>query len=106
MIYNKLVRDKIPEIILNNNEEPITRVLDDSEYIKYLLLKLNEEVLEVVESCGEDRLEELADLLELIRCIALVEGKSLDDIIKIADDKNKKRGSFKNKIFLERVLTK
>lgn len=35
-IYNKLVRDKIPDIIVSNREKPITRILDDIEYKKEL----------------------------------------------------------------------
>ena len=31
-MYKKLVRDKIPEIIKGNNQNPITRILSDEEY--------------------------------------------------------------------------
>lgn len=103
MSYNKLVRDKIPEIIRNNGEEPITRILDDVEYKLELEKKLLEECKEVIASNGEDRIEELADLLEVIRALATLEGKTLDDVIETADKKALKRGSFKNKIYLEGV---
>ena len=59
MAINKLVRDKIPEIIKNNNETPITRILSDEEYKIELEKKLYEEYQEVLESSGENRLEEL-----------------------------------------------
>ncbi len=59
MAFNKLVRDKIPEIIKNNNETPITRILSDEEYKIELEKKLYEEYQEVLESSGENRLEEL-----------------------------------------------
>jgi len=102
--YNKLVRDKIPEIIKNNGEEPITRILDNDEYKKELEKKLFEEYQEVVATTtSEDRIEELADVLELIRTLAHLENKTLDDVLKIADDKNIKRGAFKKQIFLEKV---
>ena len=52
MSYNKLVRDKIPEIIKNNNETPITRILSDEEYKIELEKKLYEEYQEVLESSG------------------------------------------------------
>lgn len=66
MAFNKLVRDKIPEIIKNNNETPITRILSDEEYKIELEKKLYEEYQEVLESSGENRLEELADMLEVM----------------------------------------
>jgi len=106
MKYNKLVRDKIPEIIKNNGEEPIIRILDDIEYKKELEKKLFEEYNEVIESSNKDRLEELADMLEVMKCLAELEGKTIEDIIEISNDKNLKRGSFKDKIYLEKVLKK
>jgi len=105
-IYNKLVRDKIPEIIKSNGEEPITRILDDEEYKNALEEKLYEEYNEVITSSNENRIEELADMLEIIKALAIVEGKTLDDVIKVADKKNKKRGSFQKKIYLEKVIGK
>lgn len=105
-IYNKLVRDNIPMIIKENGECPITRVLDDKEYKSELEKKLNEEYLEVLESSGNDRLEELADMIEIIRSLANLEKASLDDVIKIANEKSSKRGAFKDKIFLEKVIEK
>lgn len=103
-IYNKLVRDKIPEIIKNNNEEPIIKILNDKDYKKELENKLNEEYKEVLESKGQDRLEELADMLEVISSLAKIENSTLDDIIKIAKNKTSKRGSFDKKIYLEKVI--
>lgn len=105
-IYNKLVRDKIPEIIKNNNEEPITKILNDIDYKKELENKLYEEYQEVLEATGKDRLEELADMLEIISYLAKLENSTLDNVIEIANKKVLKRGSFKNKIYLEKVITK
>lgn len=104
--YNKLVRDKIPEIIENNGEIPVTRVLSKEEYKKELEKKLYEEYQEVLESQGSDRLEELADILEVINYLAQLEDKTLEDIIAIAQEKATKRGGFSKKIYLERVLKK
>ena len=105
-IYNKLVRDKIPEIIKNNNEEPITRILNDIDYKKELENKLYEEYQEVLEATGKDRLEELADMLEIISPLAKLENSTLNNVIEIANKKVLKRGSFENKIYLEKVITK
>lgn len=104
--YNKLVRDKIPEIIKINGEEPITRILTEEEYKKALEKKLLEECYEVLESQAKKRLEELADLLEVMKYLSQLENSSIEEVTKIGLEKNEKRGSFKNRIFLEKVITK
>ena len=105
-IYNKLVRDNIPEKIKGNGEMPIIRTLSFDEYKIELEKKLYEEYLEVIDAKGEDRLEELADMLEVIRALANLENKNLNEVIVIADKKNEKRGAFEEKIFLEKVIEK
>ena len=103
-IYNKLVRDKIPNIIKEKGETPVVRTLDESEYKNELEKKLYEEYKEVIEATGDDRVEELADMLEVIRALANLENKNLNEVIVIADKKNEKRGAFEEKIFLEKVI--
>lgn len=103
-IYNKLVWDNIPNIIENNGEKPITRVLNDDEYKSELEKKLLEEYNEVIEATGNDRVEELADMLEIMKYLAKLENATLDDVIKVAKEKANKRGAFENKIFLEKVI--
>lgn len=101
--YNKLVRDKIPEIIKSNGEQPITRILNDEEFKEELERKLNEEYQEVIKATGKDRVEELADMIEVISYLAKLENSSLEEVIKIAEEKGNKRGKFEDKIFLEDV---
>ena len=103
-IYNKLVRDKIPNIIKEKGETPVVRILDENEYKKELEKKLYEEYKEVIKAIGDDRVEELADMLEVIRALTSLENKTLNDVITIADKKVKKRGAFKEKVFLEKVV--
>ena len=103
-VYNKLVRDKIPNIIKEKGEIPVVRILDEDEYKKELEKKLYEEYKEVIESTNDERVEELADMLEVIRALANLENKNLNDIIKVADKKLEKRGAFEEKIFLEKVI--
>lgn len=103
-IYNKLVRDNIPDIIRNNNETPVIKILNDNEYKVELEKKLYEEYKEVIEASGEDRVEELADMLEVMKALAKMENKTLKEVVYIAEQKNKKRGSFNEKIFLEKVI--
>lgn len=104
--YNKLVRDGIPDIIIFNGQIPVTRVLDDNEYREALEEKLREECGEVISSGKNGRCEELADVLEVIRALAGLENKTLDDIIYIADAKKAERGGFDNRIYLEKVIDK
>jgi len=101
--YKKLVRDKIPEIIKANGEEPITKILNDEEYKKELEIKLLEECHEVIEASNKERLEEIADLYEVIKALLYIENSSLDEIKTIAKEKEVKRGAFKDKIYLEGV---
>lgn len=103
-VYNKLVRDNIPEIIKGNGGEPFTRILDDEEYKKELEKKLNEEYHEVLEATGKERVEELADMIEIIKSLAQLEDSTLDEVIKVAQEKAQKRGAFKDKIYLEKVI--
>ena len=105
MGYNKLVRDKIPEIIESNGENPVIRILENDEYKVELEKKLLEEYKEVIEATKtEERLEELADMLEVLISLAKLEDKSLKDVIELADRKREKRGGFDKKIFLEKVI--
>ncbi len=48
----------------------------------------------------------MADVLEVIRALANLENKNLNEVIAIADRKSKKRGAFEEKIFLEKVIEK
>lgn len=105
-VYNKLVRDKIPEIIESNNEVPITRILNDKEYKVELERKLYEEYREVIGASGMDRIEELADMLEVMKALAFLENKTLDDVIEVAREKETKRGAFNKRIYLTKVLKK
>ena len=103
-IYNKLVRDNIPDIIISNNETPVTRILSDEEYKKALEEKLYEEYEEVISSDGSDRCEELADMIEVIRSLAKLENRTLEEIISLAKEKRANRGGFDNKNYLEKVI--
>lgn len=104
-IYNKLVRDNIAEIIISNGENPITRILSNEEYKEELEKKLYEEYKEVLNTTNtKDRIEELADMLEIIIALAKLEGKSLDDVVEVAKTKRLKRGGFDKKIYLEKVI--
>ena len=79
-IHNKLVRDKIPQIIKNDGKTPITKILNDDDYIAELRKKSEEELQEYLSAAtNEAALEELADLLEVIHALAKVHGSSIED---------------------------
>lgn len=95
--YKKLVRDYIPEIIKSNGDVPITRILDNEEYLNELNKKLLEEVNEYLESGS---IEELADIEEVIIGILDSKNKSREELERVRQEKVKKRGAFKSKIYL------
>lgn len=97
MVYNKLVRDKIPEIIRNQGETPYTRVLEGPEYQRCLEAKLNEEVGEYLR---DKNAEELADILEVVFALAEAEGCTREALMEIYREKHDERGGFENRIFL------
>lgn len=99
-VYNKLVRDNIPEIIRNNNETPITKTLNNDEYLIELRTKLQEEVDEFLES---NDIAELADILEVVDALSTANNSSLNEVMDIKIRKAEKNGKFENKIFLIEV---
>ncbi|MFS1512550.1 nucleoside triphosphate pyrophosphohydrolase [Chengkuizengella sp. SCS-71B] len=100
-VYNKLVRDHIPNIISNNEKQFQIRVLNKNEYFTELRLKLKEELDEYLNTnTNEHAIEELADMLEVIYTLANEHGVPLDVLENTRKEKVRKRGGFKEKIFL------
>ncbi|WP_297489492.1 nucleoside triphosphate pyrophosphohydrolase [uncultured Cetobacterium sp.] len=97
-MYNKLVRDKILNIIKNNNQNYTYHIADLEEYKTKLLDKLTEEVNEFKVDKNE---EEIADILEIIDAIILTYNLSIENIYNIKNFKAENKGNFKNKIILE-----
>lgn len=97
-VYNKLVRDKIPQEINNvKGRKASYRVLNQSEYVQELDKKLFEEAHEFVE---EHSIEELADLMEVVLAIMEVKNISIEEVEKARILKQNKKGGFKDKIYL------
>jgi predicted house-cleaning noncanonical NTP pyrophosphatase (MazG superfamily) len=94
----KLVRDKIPEIIERAGRNCHVRVLDDAEYFLELKRKLLEEVNEFL---AETNLEELADIVEVIYSLAKAIGHDANQLEALRCKKNSERGAFEQKLFLE-----
>lgn len=100
MSYKKLVRDKIPEIIRSKGQKPVTRILDDKEYVEELVKKLREEVDEFAENHS---VEELADIKEVIIAIRETLGIHAGELEDVRRAKADKSGRFKKQIYLENV---
>ncbi len=100
-VYDKLVRDKIPEIIIKNNAEPVTHIASNNEFLIRLYDKLIEEFKEFKQEPCE---EELADILEVINSIIKYYDFNKNKIEEIRLRKKEKRGGFDKKIILERVI--
>ena len=100
-IYNKLVRDKIPEIIESSGKTCTTAILSDGEYIRCIDAKLDEELAEYHK---DQNIEELADLLEVIRAAAIARGYSPDELERVRSEKAAERGGFEKRILLKEVF--
>lgn len=100
-IYNKLVRDKIPQIIKQANKDPFSYVATVEEVKPLLLLKLIEELEEFKATPNE---EELADILEVIDGIANVYNLEMSNVLEVKAKKLKERGGFNERIILEKVI--
>ena len=97
MVYNKLVRDKIPAIIESQGKKARIRILDDAEYGCALEAKLHEEVAEFQK---DQNLEELADILEVILALTENLGHSKEELLEVYEKKRQERGGFRDRAFL------
>lgn len=98
MKYNKLVRDKIPEIIKQKGDVPITHIAGNEEYWQKLKEKLQEEVNEFLKESSE---EELADILEIIYAICDFKKIDKEKLESLRKKKAERRGGFKDRIILD-----
>lgn len=98
--YYKLVRDRIPEIIASDGKTSVCETLSDEDYLRLLDAKLTEELFEYQESHS---LEELADLLEVLRAVVKARGWTWEELERTRSDKAAKRGGFEKKILLREV---
>ena len=98
--YNKLVRDRIPEIIESDGKTCKTEVLNDEAYLRMIDAKLDEELAEYHR---DQNIEELADLVEVIYAAAAARGYTIEQLEQVRAEKAVKRGAFLNKLLLVEV---
>lgn len=101
IVHNKLVRDRIPEIIEASGKTCVVEVMSQDAYIQALDAKLNEELAEYQQSKS---LEELADLLEVMGAVVKARGYTWDDLTRIRKEKRAQRGAFDQRILLKEVI--
>lgn len=100
--YDKLIRDKIPEIIEAKGSKAVVEVLDRDSFQKYLNIKLGEELKEYL---ADGSVEELADLVEVVYALLDCKGVSFEEFEKIRIAKVEERGAFKKRLLLKEVTT-
>ena len=104
--FNKLVRDKIPEIISSSDKKCVVEILSKDDYATQLDLKLIEECTEVINSKSSDhKIEELADVLEVVYAIAENMGFGTDHLETVRINKKLKNGGFNSRFFLKEILS-
>ncbi len=98
MKHNKLVRDRMPEIIRSKGAVPITHIASAEEYREKLESKLQEEVDEFMR---DQNAEELADILEVVYALCDLHGIDKEQLEQLRKDKAEERGAFKDRIILD-----
>jgi predicted house-cleaning noncanonical NTP pyrophosphatase (MazG superfamily) len=101
--YEKLVRDRIPEIIERAGKTATWRELRDDEFRLALKAKALEEAQEIFDADDDALLSELADLEEVVEAILTTYGHSREELEAVREKKNEDRGAFAQRLFLESV---
>lgn len=99
--YDKLIRDRIPEIIEKSGKKAVVEELSSLEYKKYLDEKLGEELKEYL---ADDSLSELADMVEVIYAILKYKDVDMKSFEALRARKAEERGAFDRRLLLREVL--
>ncbi|KGJ50498.1 nucleoside triphosphate pyrophosphohydrolase [Paraclostridium dentum] len=98
--YDKLVRDRIPEIIESSGNKCEIEVVSDEIALEYLYKKLNEEVSELLE---DKNLDEIVDVMEVLFAIGSKYGYSEEDVLNRRNEKKDARGGFEGNLILKKT---
>lgn len=104
--FSKLVRDKIVQSIIDAGNIPHWRILTEDDYILELKKKMGEEAKEILSAQGDDLMNELADVQEIIENLLNVLKVSKEQLLEVQKKRNKKTGSFKNRQYIDEVEAK
>ena len=98
--YNKLIRDRIPELIRAAGKQAHLEVMTESQYRQALLEKLVEEAQEAAQAADADRVTELADLYEVIDAILAAWNISHEEVLETQRERRQQRGAFERRLKL------
>lgn len=98
--YDKLVRDRIPEIIRRNGGECAVEIMNDEDYRRALRRKLVEEAIEAAEAGPGQLVTELSDLAEVIDAVLAVEGIDRASVQAAQQRRRAERGGFNERLRL------
>jgi len=98
--HNKLVRDRIPEIIRKSGIKCQAVTLSEIEYRQALRQKLIEEAQEAATANNADLVIEIADLLEVVDALLKSYGIPYNRVRLERDKKRASKGDFDNKTML------
>ncbi len=99
--YEKLIRDRIPELMDADGVRYEVAVLDDHAFRAALLAKLEEEAAEARAAAGrEERVKELADVLEVLEAVLAAEGIEWDEVRTAQQARREARGGFERRLWL------
>ena len=99
-VYDKLIRDRIPEIIEASGSKYEVEVVSDKVALEYLYKKLSEEVEELL---IDKNLDEIADVMEVIFAIGKKFGYSENDVLGRRNEKRDSRGGFDDNLILKKT---
>lgn len=99
--YDQLVRDRVPDIITKAGKKVYLKTLSEEELGDALKQKLQVEVNEYTKS---DRIEELADILEVVEALVQIHGEDMKTLESIKAQRRKKRGGFDKRLLLRRIV--
>ena len=102
--YNKLIRDRIPEIIRRNGHVCELEIMSAEEYGQALREKLIEEAMEAASASGYDLLTELADLYEVMNALMKINHIDFAQVRTIQEQRRAERGGFEQRIRLLRTM--
>ena len=101
MHYNKLIRDRVPELLARQGRTTRTRQLAPDEFLAALREKLLEEAAECAAAATPENIaEECADLLEVIAALAAASGIPWDHVATVREQKARERGTFLDRLLL------
>ncbi|HNT24166.1 MAG TPA: nucleoside triphosphate pyrophosphohydrolase [Anaerolineales bacterium] len=99
-IYNKLIRDRIPEIIRADGKQYEIETMPEAEYVQALREKLVEEALEAQKAEGNDLIKELADLGEVMDALMAYYGIGHEQVDRVQTARRNERGAFEKRLKL------